>query len=164
MGPLGVHGCLLKCFHMCEGWWRKEEPCWDSRWRGGLGGTQSRVQDSHFYCQVDHVPQAAAAHQCCRYLNSTRVSHCFRFHLGLLTVDLNLLFRSTDTVCPCTLACCAPAGFLGATSTAVSTCPLPSLYSERYDTHELRALPHPPPPKARTLFVDSGDGYAWPSL
>lgn len=39
-------------------------------------------------------------------------------------------------------------GFITSTGDAVRSCPLPSCYSERYDTHELRALPHPAPPKA----------------
>jgi hypothetical protein len=66
--------------------------------------------------------------------------------------------NTTAAACDCVLLCCGPAGFLGATSTAVSTCPLPYLYSERYDTHELRALPHPPPPKARTPLVTTRPG------
>jgi hypothetical protein len=102
---------------------------------GEGGGTQGRVRRTSTASRI--MPDKL--HQC------TSAAHTQTVACALTAVMLS-----------------APAGFLGATSTAVSTCPLPSLYSERYDTHELRALPHPPPPKVSTVFDGFCQGYIWP--
>lgn len=53
----------------------------------------------------------------------------------------------------CPFAVCG-AGFFTSTTAAIQDCPLPAFYSERYDTHELRALPPPCLPQQYTHLAN----------